>query len=76
MTLVSGIVVFQVIWWIVFFAALPFGVKVPLNPAKGFATSAPENPQLMKKAMITTFITIILWGISYYLIENNVFSII
>ncbi len=76
MTLVSGIVVFQVIWWVIFFAVLPFGVKVPLTSDKGFATSAPENPQLIKKVIITTFITLILWGISYYIIENNIISII
>ena len=41
----SGIVVFVIIWWVVFFMALPIGVRSPdeagVEVEQGHATSAP-----------------------------------
>ena len=43
MSVATGIAVYFVIWWIVLFAVLPWGVKIPDNPERGHATSAPEK---------------------------------
>ncbi len=55
----------------VIFAVLPWGVRVPENPAPGHATSAPEKPMLWRKALITTVIAALIWGLVYYLIESE-----
>jgi predicted secreted protein len=61
MSIPTGIAVFFVIWWIVLFAVLPFGVKIPEKPGPGHATSAPEKPLLLRKALWTTLITAAIW---------------
>ena len=49
------------IWWVVFFAMLPIGVKS--NPPQidkkleGFDSGAPKNPEIGKKFLFTTLIT-------------------
>jgi predicted secreted protein len=63
MGFVSGAMVFFVIWWVVLFMVLPFGVRIEENPEKGFATSAPKNPKLKKKFFITTALTAFVWGL-------------
>jgi predicted secreted protein len=71
MTLVSGSMVFFVIWWIVLFMVLPFGVRTDENPQKGFEPSAPKNPQLMKKFLITTLIAGVVWSIAQVVMLNH-----
>ena len=41
---IAGIFVYFLIWWVVLFAVLPWGVQVPDNPEPGHAPSAPINP--------------------------------
>ena len=48
MTLVTGLAVYVVVWWIVLFAVLPWGVKPPETFVPGQAESAPENPRLLQ----------------------------
>ena len=70
----TGIMVYVMIWWVVLFTVLPWGVKVPEEPEPGHATSAPEKPRLVRKFAITTVIATLLWGIAYYLIESGLIS--
>ena len=67
----SGVVVFVIIWWCVFFMTLPFGVRTPDQPEKGHATSAPVNPRLWLKAGITTLVAAVLWAAAYWLIVSD-----
>jgi predicted secreted protein len=66
------IVVFTIVWWVVFFAALPFGVRRPeaheMEP--GQDPGAPHNPMLWRKVLATTAITIVLVGGSW-LLDNQ-----
>jgi len=71
MTLVSGLMVFIVLWWVVLFAVLPFGVRPEENPKKGFATSAPENPHLKNKFLATTVLAAIIWGFIQLIMVNH-----
>jgi predicted secreted protein len=64
-----------IIWWVVIFAVLPWGVKVSDNPEPGHAPSAPEKPMLWRKAAITTVIATILWGVAYYVIEADLIPV-
>lgn len=61
MSIGTGIAVYFVIWWIVLFAVLPWGIKIPDRPEKGHATSAPEHPRLGLKALITSGVAAVLW---------------
>ncbi len=67
----TGALVYVIIWWTVIFAVLPWGVKVPEEPEPGHAASAPENPLMGRKVLITTAISTVLWVIAYLIIESD-----
>lgn len=73
MTLVSGLVVFFITWWVVFFMALPIGAKTNMTPETGHDTGAPMITYLREKFLFTTLVTILLWfGIDYLISINAV----
>ena len=69
MGLASGILVYVLVWGIVFFMALPFGVRTAEEAGEalvpGQAESAPVRPRLWLKAGITTLVAGALWGVIY-----------
>jgi predicted secreted protein len=71
----TGIVLFVVIWWTALFAVLPIGTK-PVAQAddKSGWRGAPERPGIMRKVIITTLITSVLWAGSYLLIRSDYVS--
>jgi predicted secreted protein len=71
----TGIVLFVVIWWTALFAVLPIGTKPVAQPddTSGWR-GAPEQPQLLKKVIVTTVVTCILWIGSYLLIRSDYVS--
>lgn len=66
---------YLIIWWVVIFAVLPWGVKVPEQPEPGHATSAPEKPMLWRKLAITTLISALLWLVAYLVVESDLISV-
>lgn len=76
MTFVSGFVVFQIIWWVVLFAVLPLDAQPDNAPQKGTATSAPKHPRMKKKVIITTAIASVIWIITYFVIEYELFILL
>jgi predicted secreted protein len=63
MSIVSLIAIYFVVWWIVLFAVLPFGVRTQDEEGDivlGSAHSAPARPLLVKKALVTTIISAII----------------
>ncbi len=70
----TGIMVYVILWWLVWFVMLPIGVKVPDEVGKGHAASAPANPNLGIKAAATTLISGALWGVVYLVIAAEVIS--
>lgn len=75
MGIVSGIVVFVIVWWTVLFAVLPWGVTVAEEPETGHAPSAPTQPRLGKKFLVTTVITAVIWLIVFAVVESDLLSI-
>ena len=75
MGLVSGLVVYILLWWWVFLMTLPFGAKAPEVIETGHATSAPVKPMLWRKATITTAIAGILFAIVYWVIVSDIISL-
>ena len=74
MDIASGLVVYILLWWLVFFMALPVGVRVPDDPEVGHATSAPSAPHLGKKVAAATVIALLLWGVVYGLVDADLIS--
>jgi predicted secreted protein len=71
----TGIVLFVVIWWTALFAVLPIGTKPVAEPDdKSGWRGAPEHPRLLRKVIVTTVVTCILWIGSYMLIRSDYVS--
>ncbi len=64
---VTGILIYAVIWWLVLFMVLPFGVRTVREEGgeltEGEATSAPAKPRIVMKMVITTVISAALMGL-------------
>jgi predicted secreted protein len=75
MTAVGAVVTFVVVWWLIFFMALPFGVQPDENPQPGNVESAPARPRLLAKALVSTVLAALAtWGIGW-LIGSGLISI-
>ncbi|MDP2329178.1 MAG: DUF1467 family protein [Reyranella sp.] len=74
MSWATGVMVYIVIWWTVLFAVLPLGVRRVEKPGKGQERGAPERPELMRKAIITSAVAAVLWLGFYALHWSDVFS--
>ena len=61
MSVAAGIVVYILLWWCIFFMALPIGVKRNNNVELGHDTGAPTKAYLWTKVIATTLIALILW---------------
>ncbi|MBK1656721.1 DUF1467 family protein [Paracraurococcus ruber] len=59
---VSGTVVFFLIWWTALFAILPIGTQPNPDgdPETGWR-GVPERPRLLRKLLLTTLVTAVLW---------------
>ena len=74
MTVFTGLLVFVIVWWLVLFTVLPWGVRIAEKPEPGHATSAPVRPMLLRKALITTAIAALIWAAIYVGIESDLIS--
>lgn len=63
------LLVFVIVWWIIWFMTLSFGVKTPDTPEPGHVASAPEKPRLWIKAAVTTLIAAAITGIIVGVVE-------
>ena len=67
MNFFSVVLVFVVAWWLVLFMVLPWGMRKNTNDNPSVnAIGAPNRPQLIKKALITTAIAIVLTVSFFY----------
>ena len=72
----TGIAVYIVIWWVVIFMVLPWGVR-PVEAediAKGHASGAPRQPRILTKMAVTTVIAALVWLGVYFLIDSGAIS--
>ena len=79
MSITGSIIVFVMLWWIIFFSVLPFGVRSNKEAFKekigGIDPGAPKNPKIGKKFLITTLITTIIFIVIYYLVETDLLNL-
>ena len=69
MDTVGGIVAYVVIWVVVLFMVLPFGVRQPDEQEQGHMPGAPENPRIGLKFLVTTGIAAVIWIVLYFAIQ-------
>jgi predicted secreted protein len=66
MNITLGLAIYFIVWWTVLFAVLPWGVRshreAGITPGEGTDHGAPVLPQLLKKALITTFVSAVLYA--------------
>lgn len=72
MDIFTAIIVYLIIWWVVLFAVLPWGVKPPADHQTGNVASAPETPDIKKKFIITSVIAALFLALTILLIELNI----
>lgn len=76
---ISGIAVYFMLWWLVFFITLPIGVRPPHEVGEeaeeGHEPGAPVKTYLPHKLLATTLIASVLWGVAYWLISNQMLKI-
>jgi predicted secreted protein len=69
----SAVVVYFLIWWLTLFAVLPFGTRP--DPEADIATGGwrgvPQQPQLLRKVVITTLVSAVLFAGVYALIASD-----
>ncbi len=70
MTTTAGVAIYLIVWWLVFFAVLPFGVRSQHEEGglegEGKDPGAPVRPMIVRKVLATTVIAAFVWaGIAY-----------
>ena len=75
MPVVTWAGIFFVVWWIVLFAVLPWGVKSQHEAASfepGTDPGAPQRPLLLRKLIATTAIAGLIVAIGYAVWESGI----
>ncbi len=75
MSIASDMLVYALIWSVVFFMALPIGVRTAEEAGEslepGMAESAPVRPRVWLKAGATTLVAALLWLGFYFIREYD-----
>ena len=77
MSWISGAAVFLLIWWLVLFVTLPFGVRTQddeKDVTLGTVASAPGGPHMGKAIFRTTLISLAVFGLFLMLTRGLGFS--
>ena len=69
MTFTTGMAVYVMIWVVILFLVLPWGVRMPERIEQGHADSAPENPHIGLKLLVTSILSALLWVIAYLILQ-------
>ena len=72
MGIFTAIILYLMIYWVVLFCILPWGNRTSDHLVEGHAGSAPENPRIKQKFLVTAFVAAIVWGIVFALIYFDV----
>jgi predicted secreted protein len=74
MNWVTGLLVYIVTWWLVLFCVLPLGVRQNADVPEGHDPGAPANPRLGFKALLTTAIAGLVFGLIYLVVTSDLIS--
>ena len=73
-TIVNTLAVFLIIWWLVLFTTLPFGVRGQAEEddvVAGSEPGAPVHSGMWRKVRITTAIAVVLTALFFLAVENG-----
>jgi predicted secreted protein len=68
MSIVTALAIYFIVWWLVLFAVLPFGVRSQQERGEvtpGSDPGAPAIPRLARKLLWTTIVAGILFALGY-----------
>lgn len=68
MTISTGIVLYVMIWVVMLFLVLPWGVRIPHTVTRGHADSAPDKPFIGLKLLIVSVLSAFVWVIAYLIL--------
>ena len=71
MNVVTGLVTYFIIWWLVLFMVLPWGNRSHDSPESGHVASAPARPRIGLKFLITTAISALIFLMMWGIIESG-----
>ncbi len=78
MGITSALVLYAVIWFMTFFVVLPIRIQTQGDLddiVPGTHAGAPEHHHLKKKAVITTFVALVLWAIIAGIIISGLITV-
>jgi len=79
MTLFTGLAVYVIIWWLIFFMVLPIGAGQKITDAEiaeGQFPGAPAKPLLKMKVILCSIIAAAVYGIFHWAWESGYLAII
>jgi predicted secreted protein len=69
MNWISSLAIYFIMWWLVFFAVLPLGIRSAHEAGEsigaGHEPGAPVQPMLLRKAAMTTVIAALIFALFY-----------
>ncbi|GLU26815.1 DUF1467 family protein [Brucella sp. NBRC 12950] len=72
MTIVSGVAMYFIFWWITLFALLPVGLRTQAEEKEvtlGTVASAPAKPRIGLAFLRTTFVATAIFCLYYYMTQ-------
>ncbi len=79
MSLISGLAIFYIIWWLVLFTVLPWGTtshhETGVAVQEGTTASSPIHPRLLLKFAVTTVIAAVIFAAIYVVAEYRLVTL-
>ena len=77
MSWISIAAIYFILWWVVLFAMLPFGVKTQEDDGDvtlGTVASAPHGPHMLRAVIRTTIVSAVIFAAFYVAVVHYGFS--
>jgi predicted secreted protein len=68
----TAIFIYILIWWVTLFTVLPLGVERHKEKGKGYDAGAPAIPNLKKKLILNTGISLVILAVIDVLVKTGV----
>lgn len=78
MSLSTAVAIYFVLWWVMLFAVLPWGVRSQAESGEivpGSDPGAPAVPKLLAKLLWTTVVTTVVFAIGYLVYAYRLFTL-
>jgi predicted secreted protein len=78
MPVTTAVAIFFLIWWVVLFAVLPFGVRSQHEEGEmpaGTDPGAPVLPRLGRKLLLTTVVSALIFAACYVVYVNHLVTL-